>query len=183
MSSEKSNQSGITLKTEHLKLETFPMHLPIIIARGLEITAQIDRLKAELKSLESILESAALDAEHIPLEDADREGRQALLGGDNIVLPVIFESDLVAASIPDIGPQIGAIRQAIGDDALVARIWRPSGKLERSAKDGQAYRKQLRSLLSPTAAAAVLQASIQRDKTGIPKSRTIIAWDRAKPIV
>ena len=152
------------------------------IARGLQITAEIDRLKNELKALETLIESAALVADHLPLEDADREGRQALLEGEGITLPVIFESDLVASSLPETGNQIAIIRARVTDPEKLVQLWKPSSKLERVAKDGQTYRRQLRLLLDPEPAAAVLQASIMRDKTGIPKSRTIIAWDRAKPI-
>ena len=148
------------------------------ISRGLEITAQISALKAELADIESKLETIALHAEHLPLNEADREGRQAILHGDGVTLPVVFESDLVAATLPDPGPAIGIIRSVVKDPAVMVQLWKPASALTRVAKDGQKYRQQLRGLLSPEDAATVLRASIQRDKTGIPKSRTIIAWDR-----
>jgi hypothetical protein len=158
------------------------MSLSSDITRGLEIVREIDRLKAELKAIDLRVEAAALEAEHLPLNEPDREGRQAILRAGQIALPVIFESDLVMASIPAGGAAHAAIRTAIDDEAILPRIWKPSDKLDRVAKDGQSYRQQLRSLLSPETAALVLHATLQRDKTGIPKSRVIISWDRATPI-
>ena len=47
--------------------------------------------------------------------------------------------------------------------------------------DGQTYRKTARELLGHNAP-AFIAASLQRNKNGIPKSRTVIAWEHAKPI-
>ena len=156
------------------------MNISKDIARGLAIVAQIDTLKAELEGIESRLESIALGEEHLPLNDADREGRQAILQDGGFSLPVIFESDLIIGTLPDMGNAISIIRGAIPDQALLTKIWKPISGFARVAKDGQKYRQQLRALLTPEAATTVLQASIQRDKLGLPKSRTVIAWDRAQ---
>ena len=98
------------------------------ITRGLQITAELDRLKAELKGIEQRVEAAALEADHIPLGDADREGRQAILSNGEVSIPVIFESDLVAASLPDSGPAMQTIRDLLGDDEhKLCLIWRETG--------------------------------------------------------
>lgn len=156
------------------------MNISKDIARGLAITAQIETLKTELDGIESRLESIALGEDHLPLNEADREGRQAILKDAGYTLPVIFESDLIAGTLPDMGNAISIIRGAIPDPALLVKIWKPISGFARVAKDGQKYRQQLRALLPPETATTVLQASITRDKLGIPKSRTVIAWDRAK---
>ena len=151
-----------------------------MIGRGLEIEAEIKRMKAELKQIENALEAEALRAPHMPLNDEGREGRQALLAGPGgIVLPVVFESDIIPATIPEGGNQHQGIARAAGDPDVFARLWSPSMKLERVAKDGKEYRRALREYLAPGPAALVLLASITRDKNGIPRSRTVIGWERA----
>jgi len=147
----------------------------------IELDDQISRLQQRRKALAAELEAVALACDdHQPLNEQDREGRQVILAGLRYRLPVIFESDLVVASFPEGGPVHAAVQAAAGDSTgLLSRLFRPTNTLERVAKDGQVYRRQLRELFEPATAAAILQATLQRDKTGIPKSRTIIATDRA----
>ena len=57
----------------------------------------------------------------------------------------------------------------------------PETTYKRLAKDGQDFRKTARTILGTKAPDFVSQF-LQRDKDGIPRSRTIVSWDNAKPI-
>lgn len=151
------------------------------IERGLELRSTIKTAQAELKAIEKRLEQAGLEGEQIPLQEADREGRQFLARSPKlgVIVPVVFESDQIVASIqPDT-----AIFEALSIISGVhfQRFWQPVTKLERVQKDGQSYRKDAREILGPIAP-SFIAASLQRDKTGIPKSRTVIAWENTKSI-
>lgn len=147
------------------------------------IDRDISTMQARRKELAAKVEALALEADHLPLNEADREGRQAILTGDAWRLPVIFESDLVMASLPEGGDVHRTIERLAGDQlSLLPQVWTPSLKLERNAKDGQAYRKQLRNLFAPEVAAQILAATLQKDKTGTPKSRVLIDTNRAESV-
>ena len=153
------------------------------VDRGLAIRAQMEALKAELEDIETTLESAALAGEQIPLEERDREGRQFIAHGTEMLVPVVLESDMIMGSFQEGGQAHSNILFALelhGD--VFPQLWKPVSKFEMFAKDGQNYRKKLRELLPPTTAANVLAASLARDGKGIPKSRVIVDWKRAKLI-
>ena len=152
-----------------------------IVDEIVRIDLEIAALQRRRKPLAAQIEAAALAAgDHEPLTEADREGRQVILTGRDWQLPVIFESDLVMASIPEGGQAHSSIIAAAADMAdQLSSFWTSANKLERISKDGMAYRRQLREVFPPDIAAAVLSASLQRDKNGLPKSRTVIATDRA----
>ena len=158
-----------------------PQQISSDVERGIELRATIKTALAELKSIEKRLEQAGLEGEQIPLQEADREGRQFLARSPKlgVVVPVVFESDQIIASFAPGSP--------IHDDlALLTRgqlskFFTDTRKFERIQKDGQTYRKMAREILGSTAP-AFIAASLQRDKAGIPKSRTIIAWENSKAI-
>lgn len=154
-----------------------PTQIAADVDRGLAIVDQLDALKTELKLIESRLQQAALEGATIPLEDDEREGRQFLARGSAATLPVIIESDQVVASFPpDSETCRDLVRLTLNRLPLLFREVR---KFERVAKDGKAYRAALREHFGADAP-AILAASLQRDKHGIPKSRIVIPWDRAK---
>lgn len=158
-----------------------PSQISQDIERGLELRSTIKTLQTELKALEKRLESAGLEGEQIPLREADREGRQFLARCPKLelVVPVVFESDQIIASFqPDTD-----IHHSLEDlsNGHLARFFTETRKFERIQKDGQLYRKSAREILDGFAP-EFIAASLQRDKSGIPKSRTLIAWDNAKPI-
>ena len=144
-----------------------PQQISSDIERGLELRNTIKTAQAELKSIEKRLEQAGLEGQQIPLQEADREGRQFLARSPKLglIVPVVFESDQIIASIqPDT-----ATHEALSIIAGVhfGKFWQPVSKLDRIQKDGQAYRKTAREIHGELAP-GFIAASLQRDKAGIP---------------
>lgn len=158
-----------------------PQQISQDIERGLKLRESIKAGQTELKAIEKRLEQAGLEGEQIPLREADREGRQFLARCPRLglIVPVIFESDQIVASILP----MTAIHDALETIAGVhfAKFWKPVSKLDRVQKDGHEYRQTARQILGPVSA-PFIAASLQRDKSGIPKSRTIIAWENSAEI-
>lgn len=153
------------------------------IARGLVIRSTIASLKIELDAIESRLESAGLQGEQIPLQDADREGKQFLARGDDKIIPIRFESDLIAGSFQPDSLMHKAVLTALGEDAKkLPKFFKDARTFERVPKDGKAFRKLAREILDSGRFAALINASTQRGKDGIAKSKTVVAWDDARPI-
>jgi hypothetical protein len=158
-----------------------PQQISQDVARGLELREQIKTSQAELKTIEKRLETAGLEGEQIPLTEADREGRQFIARSPaaGIAVPVIFESDQIVASFVPDSPVHQAITPIAGTHLPL--FFREIVKFERIQKDGHEFRKLARETYGPHAP-EFIAASLQRDKNGIPRSRTIIAWENAKPI-
>ena len=154
------------------------------IERGIELRATIKRSTKELKAIEKRLEQAGLEGDQIPLQEADREGRQFLARSPklNLVVPVVFESDQVIASFRQ-----GSVFETLvseycdKEEIRLHDFFVPETTYKRLAKDGRDFRKTARSILGSKAPDFVAKF-LQRDKNHIPKSRTIIAWDNSKPI-
>lgn len=158
-----------------------PQQISQDIERGIDLRVSIKAQQAELKAIEKRLEQAGLEGDQIPLQEADREGRQFLARCPrrNVVVPVVFESDQIIASLqPDT-----ATYEALSIIAGIhfGSFWQPVSSLARIQKDGQSYRATAREMLGAVAP-SFIAASLQRDKAGIPKSRTLIAWENAKPM-
>jgi hypothetical protein len=149
------------------------------VRRGLELRDRKRQIDTELKAIESRLEKAGLQGPHIPLQEEDREGKQFLAKAGDLVVPVIFEADQLIATIRPGSETAAAAKQAAGD--ALPKFYRAETTLVRVPKDGQAFRRLARELLGASGPKLV-HACLQRDKQGIPKSRTIIAWDAAKPL-
>lgn len=153
------------------------------IARGKEIVEEIKRLETELKAIESRLEQAGLTGDQVPLQDKDREGKQYLARGEKIIVPVRFESDLIAGSFDPDSVMHKAVIAALGDQHLkLPLFFKDKRTFARVPKDGKAFRKIARKNLDPDTVAKLIHAVTQRDKDGIAKSKTVIAWDDAKPV-
>lgn len=155
-----------------------PTQIKSDVDRGLSLVNQIDTLKAELKIIETRLTQAALEGVTEPLVDDTREGRQFIANGSVLNLPVIIESDqLVASYAPDT-----EISKTLNTLCGVERenLYRACTKYERVPKDGKAFRAAAFAHFGADLGAKVISACIQRDKDGIPRSRIIIPWDRAK---
>jgi hypothetical protein len=152
------------------------------VERGLQLRQQIKTLTAELKGIEKRLEQAGLEGEQIPLQEEDREGRQFLARGGNVVVPVVFESDQLIASFKPGSDVEAKILRAFPASNVVpglAGFYEAETTFSRVPKDGLAFRRLAREALG-TEAPAFVAACLQRDKTGAAKSRTVIAWDNAK---
>lgn len=157
-----------------------PQQIAADVARGLEIKAEIGRLTAELKLIESRLEAAGLEGEQIPLQDKDREGKQFLARGRDKIIPIRFESDqLIASFLPDTETH-QAVKDIAGDK--MDHLFKEVRKFDRTTKDGYTFRKLAREILDADRFARLIHACTARTKDGLAKSKTIIAWDDAKPI-
>jgi len=150
------------------------------VERGLQLRQQIKTLTVELKAVEKRLEQAGLEGDQIPLQEEDREGRQFLARGGAAVVPVVFESDQLIASFrlgSETETKLAAFaRQRQADLDL---FYEAETTYSRVPKDGLAFRRIAREQLG-VYAPEFIGLCIQRDKTGAPKSRTVIAWDNAK---
>ena len=150
------------------------------IERGKQIKAEIALLTAELKLINARLHAAGEEAEHIPLADADREGKQAILRGSRHSLPIVFESDLLIASFKPDSPKHAEIQAILGEK--MPQFFRDTRVFERIQDDGKSFRKFARENLPADTFAKLVQACTDRKKDGIAKSRIIVDWDASKPL-
>ena len=150
------------------------------VERGRVVVHMIAQLEAELKEIEARLIADGETGHQEPLQDANREGKQFLASGLTGILPVRFESDLIAGSFSPDDQMHKAILAAIGAEQL-PKFFKDVRKFERIAKDGEAFRKSARKLLEPDAFAALVKAVTMRDKAGIAKSKTVVAWKDIRP--
>jgi len=148
------------------------------VERGIAIKKEIAALTAELKEIETRLTLAGQHGQQVPLQNENLEGRQFIARSSRHVLPVRFESDLIAASFDDGSTMHKELKQLLGD--LFPKFFKRSTKFERVQKEGEQFRKVARGLLEPDTFAKVVRAATARDKNAIAKSRTVIAWDDAK---
>lgn len=156
-----------------------PAQIATDIERGAAIKQEIATLQKELKDIEARLKQAAEAGEHVPLQDADREGKQCLLRSPKLVLPVRFTADAIVGSFAFDGPMHREILAIVGEQKLPL-FFKEVHTLDRVPKDGQAFRKTAREHLEPDAFAGLIRAATQRDKDGIAKSTIQIAWDDIK---
>ena len=150
------------------------------VERGRVVVQEIAKLEAELKEIEARLIADGETGHQEPLQDANREGKQFLASGLTGILPVRFESDLIAASFSPDDQMHQAVLAAIGEEHL-PKFFKDVRKFERIAKDGEAFRKAARQHLEPDAFAALVKAVTMRDKAGIAKSKTVVAWKDIRP--
>lgn len=157
-----------------------PAQIAADIERGLQIKTLMAELADELKAIEARLAAAGAKGEQIPLQDANREGRQFLARSERRIVPVRFESDLIAASFdPDSIMHKECV--AIAGD-LLPRFFKQSNKFARVPEDGEDFRILARQLLEPDKFAELIRAVTQRDKKGIAKSKIVVGWKDAKPV-
>lgn len=157
-----------------------PEQIAADIERGIVIKAEIARLTAELKQIEERLEAAGLKGDQVPLQNANLEGKQYLAKSPKHCLPVRFESDLVAGSFAPDSIMHKEVLAITGEH--FSKFFKRTVVFKRIQKDGEGFRKKARAILLPEAFAKLIKAVTMRDKHGIPKSRTVVAWDDAKPL-
>lgn len=155
------------------------MSLRADIDRGLEITAELEQLTAELKDIEARVRHAALHGEQVELNDADREGRQFLAAGTQCVVPVILTADKLIGSFKASSPAHIKIVNALGGKAHhLTDFFDRQVKFENRFDSG----KKFRAIAAETfgdRAPAFITACVMRDKEGIPKSDIKIGWGDA----
>lgn len=156
------------------------MSLRADVDRGLEIRAEIAKLEAELKDIETRVKHTALHGDHVELADADREGKQYLASGSARIVPVIFTSDMIVGEFGHGGPKHLLIADAVnGDDVKISAHFKLVRKFENRFDSGKKFRASAAELLGEKAP-QFITACLARDKDGIPKSAIKIMWDEAK---
>ena len=149
------------------------------VDRGLEIRETMEKLKTELKDIETRLQMAALQGEQVELKDAERDGRQFLARGSDRSVPVIITADLITGSFAANSEKHREI-QAVAE-SLLTKFYKPVSKYESRFESGKKFRLQAAELLG-LSAPAFITACVARDKDGIAKSAVKIMWqeDMAK---
>lgn len=161
-----------------------PQQISTDIERGIELRSIIKSAQKEIKAIESRLEQAGLEGEQIPLQEADREGRQFLARSPklNLIVPVVFESDQVIASFRKDSTFDQEIQSYCALQGIrLQDFFVQETTYKRLAKDGQDFRQTTRRILGNKAPEFVSKF-LQRDKAGIPRSRTIIAWENSRSL-
>ncbi len=147
------------------------------IARGIIIKREITALTAELKAIEARLESAGLRGPHVPLEDAEREGKQAILTSPTHQLAVRLESDILIGGF-EVGSTLAAQVQALIGEKAFKALFKVIHKYERKEADGHKFRKKAKAAIQDQPKYLQLITALRsKDKDGIAKSKTVIAWD------
>lgn len=152
------------------------------IARGIEIKAEIEKLEAELKAIESRLEAAGLQGPHVPLEDKDREGKQAILTSPTHRLAVRLESDVLVGGF-EIGSDMEKSISSLITPQQFNELFKPVRKYERKERDGHKFRLKAKKAIGDHAVyLQLIKALRSTDADGIAKSKTVIAWDAVQVI-
>lgn len=165
-----------------------PEQIAADIARGEFLKNRIAQDTKELKLIEKRLEEAGLAGPHVPLEDAAREGKQRLLEANGRILPVRFESDLLIGSFAHGSAMHDNCKVLLDnepvenmfDNTLFEQLFKEVHSYERRIDDGKKFREMAKSII-PTEQGyhALIHLLKSRDKkTGIVKSKTVIAWDQ-----
>ncbi len=153
------------------------------VDRGVEVVAQIGKLKEELNGITARLTADALmrPDEHEPLKDADREGRQYLAVGSRYELPLIITADKIVGQFQLNSPTEKRILTRLAAIALEDKLpffFQKVTVWEGCFDDGKEFRAAAAEHLGEHAP-AFIAACVARDKDGIPKSDIKIAWESA----
>ena len=152
------------------------------IERGIVIKREIATLKAELKDIETRLESAGLRGPHIPLEDAEREGKQAILTSLKHRLAVRLESDVLVGGFEVGSTLAGLVKSLISEQAFNA-LFKVVHKYERKEDDGHKFRIKAKAAIGDQDKYLQFITAIRsKDKDGIAKSKTVICWDNVTTV-
>ncbi len=150
-----------------------------LVDRGLELRATLNTLKRELDAIERQLADTGLHADHVPLKNPEREGRRFLARGTRHVVPIIFTADKLMKTFPHESSLhtrvVTAANGHLGDFFDFTQVW--ANRFD----DGHRFRARAREVLRKGAPEFVA-ACLARDKHGIPKNDTKIAWDLAEKI-
>jgi hypothetical protein len=146
-----------------------------LIARGRALHNTIATYAVELKIIEAILRSRALAIPHDPLKDQHREGRRATLSDDGHSVTVTFESDLLKASFAASTPLANTLQSTL-TAADFDTLFSTKTTHECRTKDGHKFRQECADLFPTELAALVIDTLKDRDKNGIPKSKSVVEW-------
>jgi hypothetical protein len=151
------------------------------VDRGIEIREQMEKLKAELKDIETRLHHAALHGEQVELNDAEREGRQYLAAGSDRIVPVILTADLLVGEFTRDSQRHISILSAINNRTGLLQFFKPVNKYENRFDSGKKFRLHAAEVFGNELAPTFITACVARDKDGIAKSSIKVAWDETKP--
>ena len=152
------------------------MSLRADVDRGLEINRLMAELKKEKEAIEERLEKAGLAGEQIELVDEEREGRQFLARGTELVVPVVFCADQVVKSFAADSAVHRQILQAAGEK--LAAFYAEKRTLHAVFETGKLLRRQAAEIFG-AAAPAFVTACLARDRFGVVKSQVRVEWNRA----
>lgn len=163
-----------------MKITTLlPADIAEAVERGAVLNATINAAKDELKEINEFLACQAENGEQVPLEDAEREGRQFLAESERSIVPVVITADLITKTFQEGSPLHQDLSRLVGPSDL-GRIYQRKIVFESKADDGVKFRRVVKATLPDNEAAAFLTACIRRDKMGIPVSQTRVEWDRLR---
>lgn len=145
---------------------------------GIETFKLIESLKEQLKAIESRLIQDGLDRpdEHQPLLDKKREGRQFIVQGSDVCVPVIFTADKVIKSRLTESVDLNRAQELAG--GLFARFYAVKQTHVMLPKDGKAFRALAGELLGKEKGPQFVSSCLDRDKEGIPKNDSKVEWKR-----
>jgi hypothetical protein len=150
------------------------------VERGIVIKYEIEQLTIELKHIEKRLEQAGLHGQQIPLENAEREGKQYLAKSAKHIVPVVFESDMLIKSFPYGSPLHHALDHLCGGENFKT-FFDQKRTFERSESDGHVFRKDVFDLMEDNGKSHRIIGLLKaKNKDGIIKSRTVIDWKNTK---
>ena len=96
-----------------------------------------------------------------------------------MILPVIFESDLLIASFkPDSDTHkklVDIAGETLPDFFADTRVFK------RVQEDGREFRREARKAFAPDTYAEFVRACLDLKKGGIPKSRVVVGWKETEP--
>jgi len=157
------------------------MSIEADVERAIVLRQEIKVRVDELKQIEKRLEAAALKGPHIPLEDANRQGRQYIARGTSHRLPIVLSSDELMKSFRPDSPQHARLVELVGEEKLQG-FFELVTKYETRLEDGQKFRAQAVAVLGEELAPQFITACVSRDKHGIAKNKIVIALDRVEAI-
>jgi hypothetical protein len=145
------------------------------VERGLEIRKEIEALQAELKAIEKRLETAGLNGQQVPLQDADREGRQWIAKGETNQVAVIFTADSLVSSFAHESATHLQLRDLLGTQ--IREFFRQTWT--NKFRDGKDFRAHALEILGKEKAPSLVTICLARDREGIAKSKTLVDWHNA----
>ena len=148
------------------------------VDRGWEIVTAVAKMKEEFKAIEERLKRDALDRpdQHMPLADAEREGRKFIAHGTLLALPIVLTADKIVMSFAadsDVHKRIEA-----ASDGRLAAFYAPKTTWEAFTDKGKDFRRCAKETLGDKAP-AFITACLATGKGGIPKSDIKCEWTQA----
>lgn len=149
------------------------------IDRAAAIIGQIAKLKKEYEALAEEIKAEALShpADHVKLEDPEREGRRYMARGTDLIVPVVFTADALMKTFQKGSPAHAKIAELAGDK--LSQFYTEPSTYEIVEEDGKAFRRLAREVFGSEKGPHFVNACLARGKGGRPKSAIKIEWEQA----